>query len=233
MAKSRLLFPEFARYRAINFEKSNENPNANITRKSKALELLEASTVDILKYGTPKQVALARQALHAAYLNFGETLEKSAFPKGLAEVDKEALKKSFQEAAQQMRQKAQEFVAAPKDKAEKTDEKSNEEDTDDYPNLAGKEFKELITRAANDPKDAESFAKLAWHMFDKGEYATARYVATKWEAALKKGASPSSKFGPDAHSAFWKSLTRKIPMLDPVVVELNSDTGFTQQAAVE
>lgn len=230
LAKSRLLFPEYARYKAINFEKANENPNANIAKKSKALERVEAATVDIMKYGTPKQVELARRAMHAAYINFGETLEKSAMPKALPAADQEVLKKSFAEAARQMRQKAQEFVTVA-EKGATEEEKAKEVEEKSYPSLSGKEFKELVLRAANDPKDAEAYARLAWHMFDKGEYGTARYAATKWESVLKKGASGGREFGDGALKQFWEQLGLKIPMQDPVVLELNSDAPITQSAA--
>ena len=232
LAKTRMLFPEFARYKAINFDKSNENPNANIGRKSQALQRVEFATVDIMKYGTPKQVELAKRALHAAYINFGETLEKSTLPKALADVDKEAMKKSFAEAAQQMRAKAQEFLPAPGEKVAVA-EKKKEIEEKSYPSLSNKEFKEMVLKAANDPKDAEAFARLAWHMYDKGEFGTARYVATKWEAVLKKGGSADREHGEGALKQFWEQIALKIPMQDPVVAEINSDSATTQAVAAQ
>lgn len=223
LAKTRLVVPELARYRAISFEKTNEKPDANISKKTQALERVEASANEIMKFGTLQHIEFARKVMFSAYLNFGDTLEKAAVPSKLPDADKEALKKGFAEAAGQMRAKAQEYVQVAKNDGQDSSKSARASrapaSEKSYSSLGGKEFKDWLVRASSEASP-EAYARLAWHMFNKGEYATARYIAVKWEAALKKAKDVSGEFSAEAQQDFWAQISLKIPTTDPVVKDL-------------
>ena len=219
MAKSKLLVARVKKFKQIRFDKSNENPNANITKKSQAMDRLEFFTKDIFKYGTRKYVKLARRALQVAYLDFGDTLLKSAFPSKASPADRKVLKQSFAQAAKQMQEKAKEYAAMAK--SDKNAAKKDDPDTRSYPSLSRKEFVEYVERASKDSRDAEAYAKLAWHMFDKGKYGVARYIAGKWAAVIKKREPKAgSPYSPKAFKEFKQQLAIQMPEKDPLLLEL-------------
>jgi tetratricopeptide (TPR) repeat protein len=213
MAKVKMLDRVLADYKTIRFAKTNERPEANIGKKTQALEELERQAETVVKIGTPKQVLQAKEILRAAYLDFADTMETAAVPSKLSDAEKEELKKSFLTFANEFKEKAKSF--------ENTEDKTREVASEEgkkvelkLSSLSSEESRLLEQGLVPKEKATEIFAKKAFASFKNGKFGEARYFGEKWKKELESGGTEG--FGKDQLDLFQAMLTEKIPDLDPV-----------------
>ena len=219
MAKVKVLDRALADLRTIRFTKTNERPEANIGKKTKALEDIERQAEIIVKIGTPKQVLAAKEILKNAYIEFAETMETAAVPSKLTDAEKEELKKSFVTFAGEFREKAKSFETVDdKSRAVASEQAaSNEKPELKMASLSSEEAK--LIEQGNVPKEraTEIFAKKAFASYKNGKYGEAKYFVEKWK---KEMANQSREgFGKEQMDLFQAMLTEKLPDVDPVGFE--------------
>jgi tetratricopeptide (TPR) repeat protein len=210
MAKIKVLERALAEYKNIRFTKTNERPEANIGKKTKALEEIERQAEIIVKIGTPKQVLASKEVLKAAYLDFAETMELAAVPSKLSDAEKEELKKSFLTFANDFKEKAKTFETI------QNREVASEEKKPEFTiGSLSSEEKNLI-EAGLIPKEkaTEIFAKKAFASFREGNFGEAKYFVEKWKKESE--INPANGFGKEQIDLFQAMLTEKLPDLDPV-----------------
>jgi hypothetical protein len=216
MAKLKHLEKELARFKELRFTKTNERPEANIGKKTKALEEVERLAAALVKIGTNKQVAAAQAVLRNAYLDFADTMESAALPSSLGEADQAELKKSFVAFAQEFKAKADTFGGgeggrAPASIAAATVDKPAEELA--LGSLSGSEKSMLETGLLPAEKAAEVYAKKAYALYRDGKFGEARYFSDQWKKRL--GSAPVS-YGEAEFQKFQQLLAAKFPDVDPV-----------------
>ena len=227
MAKLRQLDQEIEEYRKIRFSKANEKPEANIGKKSKAIESIEKLAETIMGIGTAKQIQTAKTMIKGAYLEFAMTLEMAAVPSKLSDSEKEELRKSFIAFATDFRGKADKIIVqdntvdaraiASISKDEKipvvpyAPEASVEEVAMNQ--MYAKEEELLSNGLIVSSKSAEIYAKKAFQFFQNGQYNEAKYFSEKWKNALN--GAPDA-YGSHAQQKFQASLAEKLPDSDPL-----------------
>ena len=244
--KIHVLKAELEEFKALKFTKNNERPEANLAKKTAAMERLEHNVEVILKTGTSKQAVSAKNTLKSAYQDFADTLEQANTPSKLSDEEKAELKKSFLSFAQEFQKKAQALEPAkPKDgepdgraiaststAADETNAPQVKEVKDssltnviaqqkpgkpDNTKLSTEE--EALLSAGKEPPQnaAVLYAKKAFQFFRDGKYGDAHYFAEKWKKNLN-AALP--EFNQDAYEKFHQSLTEKLPETDPLNDEI-------------
>jgi cellulose synthase operon protein C len=210
MAKIKVLERSLAEFKNIRFTKTNERPEANIGKKTKALEEIERQAEIIVKIGTPKQVLASKEVLKSAYLDFAETMELAAVPSKLSDAEKEELKKSFLIFAADFKEKAKSFETL-----QNREVASEEKKPELKLSSLSSEEKGLI-EAGLIPKEraTEIFAKKAFSSFKAGNFGEAKYFVEKWKKESET--NPATGFGKEQLDMFQAMLTEKLPELDPV-----------------
>lgn len=221
MAKVKVLDRALTDYRGIRFTKTNERPEANIGKKTKALEEIERQAEIIVKIGTPKQVLAAKEILKNAYIEFAETMETAAVPSKLTDAEKEELKKSFVTFAGEFREKAKTFESVEdKSRAVASQEGASEKNEKPELKMASLSSEEAkFIEQGNVPKEraTEIFAKKAFASFKNGKYGEAKYFVEKWKKEM--AIQSREGFGKEQIDLFQAMLTEKLPDVDPVGYE--------------
>ena len=208
MAKLKLLEGELESFKTLKFSKTNEKPEANIGKKTKALEAFEKSAEVVIKIGSEKQILAAKNLVRQAYLDFAETMEQSALPKALSEADKEELRKTFLAFAQDFKNKAaalevKDTVRAP----------ASVNPEMQMASLSSEESSLLENGQIPTEKSGELYAKKAVALFKSGKYGEARYFGEKWKKNL---AASDPAYGSSQFDLFQSLLSEKLPSTDPV-----------------
>ncbi len=228
MAKLKVLNGELANFKEHHFAKTNERPEANIGKKTKALEELERNTENVVRIGTAKQILMARNILKLAYIDFAETMEEAAVPSSLNEAEQAELKKNFLIFAKGFREKAASFQT--------NDEQARVQANDISARAPASVIAEtvdpkadgglLIGSLSNEESDwlksgqvpdghaAEVYAKKAYALFRDGKFGEARYFSEKWKKTAMDSELPG--YGTQAFERFQSMLTEKLPDADPV-----------------
>ncbi len=214
MAKLKMLNTELASFKEIRFSRTNERPEANIGKKTKALELLEAKTEAIIKIGTAKQILAARNILRAAYSDFAEVMESAAVPSTLNEAEGAELKKTFANFAQGFKEKAASLEVKDAEPSERNPATAEAKDEPlKMASLSGEERSWIENGQIPAEKEAEVYAKKAFALFEDGKYGEARYFGEKWK---KQAHSAAPGYGAAELEKFQEMLTAKLPDTDPV-----------------
>jgi|GEM_PF-5138420 len=214
MAKLKMLEGELATFKDIRFSKTNERPEANIGKKTHAMEALESKAESVIKIGTAKQIQAARNVLRLAYADFAEVMETAAVPSTLTEGEGSELRKTFQNFAKGFREKAATFevkedVAArvPAGTPEKKEEGLK------IGSLSGEEKSWIENGLVPSEKAAEIYAKKAFELFKDGKFGDARYFGEKWK---KQAHNAAPGYGASEYEQFQTMLGEKLPDADPV-----------------
>lgn len=212
MAKLKILDRSLADFRQLRFTRTNEKPEANIAKKTNALEALEKSAEAVIKVGTSKQILAAKNSVRLAYLEFAETMESAAVPSKLSDQEKEELKKSFVLFAKDFREKA--LALETKEDPSRAVASAEVMKADlKLGSLSGEEENWLESGTEPLEKAAEVYAKKAYQLFRDGKYGDARYFSEKWKKALGRA---SEEYGSSILEQFQVMLTEKMPEADPV-----------------
>lgn len=214
MGKLKLLARSLEMFRQQKFSKTNEKPEANIGKKTHAMEELEKLAENVVKIGTPKQIMAAKDALRAAYLDFAETMETAALPSKLNEAEQGELKQSFLTFAKEFRGRAQSLDHA---QTEGRSLASIAETPFQLPSLSGDEAGALQSGDVPNEKAAELFAKKAFDSYKNGRYGEARYFSEKWKKQLNQS---GAGFGAAEFEKFQSALSEKLPEIDPLAKDL-------------
>jgi tetratricopeptide (TPR) repeat protein len=213
MAKLHLLAKDLDKFKELKFSRTNEKPEANIGKKTKALEGIEKVSATVIKIGTPKQVIGAKNLIREAYVDFAETMETAALPSKLSDAEKEELKKTFLSFAKDFRDKA----AALESKDEGQRELASAEAPDlKLASLSGEEKSWLENGAIPQEKAAELFAKKAYSLYKDGKFGEAKYFSEKWKKTV---ANAAEGYGAPQLEQFQAMLSQKLPSIDPVSQE--------------
>ncbi len=213
MAKLKMLEADLKSFKEQRFSRTNERPEANIGKKTKAMEDLEAKAAAVIKIGTPKQILTAKNILKSAYVEFAETMETAAVPSTLNDAEQADLKKSFAEFAQGFRTKAASFEVGAEQERGPASEQAKAEDSLKIGSLSGEESAWLTNGQVPSERAAEVYAKKAFSLFKDGKYGEARYFSEKWK---KQAASASPGYGLADNEKFQSLLGEKLPEADPV-----------------
>jgi tetratricopeptide (TPR) repeat protein len=212
MAKLKMLDAELAQFKELHFSRTNERPEANIGKKTHAMEALEAKAEAIIKIGTSKQILSAKNVLKAAYLDFAETMETAAVPSTMAEAEQAELKKSFLTFAKGFREKAATFEDKPADPRAPASADAKKDDELKIASLTSEENTWIENGQVPAEKAGEIFAKKAFALFKDGKFGEARYFGEKW----KKGMTATPGYGAPEYEKFSAMLSEKLPDSDPV-----------------
>lgn len=213
MAKLKMLGNDLQAFKELRFSRTNERPEANIGKKTRALEDFEAKAGSVIKVGTPKQIIAAKNLLKLAYLEFAETMENAAVPSTLNDAEQADLKKSFGEFAKGFRTKASTFDAAEDQTRMPASAEKKSEDDLKIGSLSGEEENWLENGQVPAERAAEVYAKKAFALFKDGKYGEARYFSEKWK---KQAASGQPGYGMEDNLRFQALLGEKLPDADPV-----------------
>lgn len=214
MAKLKMLDGELAAFKQIRFSRTNERPEANIGKKTQAMELLESKAEAVIKIGTAKQILSARNILRAAYADFADVMETAAVPSTLSEAEGAELKKTFVTFAQGFKEKAASLEvkeAAPAERTPAAAEKK--EEPLKIGSLSGEEKSWIENGLVPAEKAAEVYAKKAFALFEDGKFGEARYFGEKWK---KQAHSAAPGYGAAEYEKFQDMLAAKLPDADPV-----------------
>jgi tetratricopeptide (TPR) repeat protein len=217
MAKLKMLGGDLAEFKQLHFTRTNERPEANIGKKTHAMEALEAKAEAVIKIGTGKQIQAAKNVLRLAYLDFAETMETAAVPSTMSEAEQSELKKSFVNFAKGFREKAASFeekVVVTNDPRQpaSADEKKN--DDLKIGSLSGEENGWIENGQVPTEKAGEVYAKKAFALFKDGKFGEARYFGDKWKKGMS--ATPAPGYGASDYEKFSAMLNEKLPDSDPV-----------------
>lgn len=217
MAKLRMLERTLEDFRQIRFTRTNEKPEVNIGKKTKALEELERLSENLMKIGTPKQIDRTKNVVRLAYLEFAEAMETAAVPSKLSDSEKEELKKSFQTFAKEFRDRASGLEVKPEEggRALASVEGSPKAETLKIGSLSREESNWIENGAVPQDKAAELFAKKAFALYQDGKFGEARYFSEKWKKQVGSLAA-GQPYGPSDLEQFQSMLSEKLPDLDPV-----------------
>jgi tetratricopeptide (TPR) repeat protein len=215
MAKLRILQKSLEDFRQLRFTRTNERPEANIAKKTAALEALEKSAEAVIKVGTAKQILAAKNQVRLAYLDFAEAMETAAVPSKLTDQEKEELKKSFHIFAKDFREKAA-SLEHKEEAATRTIASIENKNELKLSSLSGEEERWLEAGIEPVEKAAELYAKKAYQLFQDGKYGDARYFSEKWKKALSRA---TEAYGGETLERFQGMLTEKMPEADPVSIE--------------
>lgn len=210
MAKLKMLESELASFKELRFARTNERPEANIGKKTQALEALEGKVEAVFKIGTAKQVLAARSILHQAYADFAEVMENAAVPSSLNEAESAELKKTFLNFANGFREKAASLIVKEGDANRAP---AGNEGELSLSSLSGEENSWIENGLVPPEKAAEIYAKKAYALFQDGKYGDARYFGEKWKK-LAHSAAPG--YGAAELERFQGMLGEKLPDADPV-----------------
>lgn len=214
MAKLKLLDAELAAFKQIRFSRTNERPEANIGKKTQALEAFEAKAEAVIKIGTAKQILAARNLLKSAYSDFAEVMETAAVPSTLSDAEGAELRKTFQNFAQGFKEKAASFDSKEAPEAERTPAAAEKKDTAlRLGSLSGEERGWIESGSVPTERAAEIYAKKAFALFEDGKYGEARYFSEKWK---KQAHSAAPGYGAAEYEKFQEMLAAKMPDTDPV-----------------
>jgi cellulose synthase operon protein C len=224
MAKLKLLEGDLTSFKELRFSRTNERPEANISKKTRAMEELESHVEAVVKIGTPKQILAARNFLRLAYLDFAEVMESAAVPSSLNEADREELKKSFVNFAKGFREKATALETKEEPKRElaqagdaskaPADGKPVEKQAQFKLAALSSEEKALLENGAvPEARAAEIYAKKAFGLFQDGRFGEARYFSEKWR---QKAAAATPGYGTAELERFQAMLLEKLPETDPM-----------------
>ncbi len=214
MAKLKMLDSELTTFKEIRFSRTNERPEANIGKKTNAMEILEGKAESVIKIGTAKQIQAARNVLRLAYADFAEVMETSAVPSTLSEAEGAELKKTFQNFAKGFREKAASFETKDEQTARvPATAATNKEDGLKIGSLSGEERSWIENGMVPGEKAAEVYAKKAFALFKDGKYGEARYFGEKWK---KQAHSATPGYGASEYELFQSMLGEKLPDADPV-----------------
>ena len=216
LAKLKTLGAELAEFKQLHFSRTNERPEANIGKKTRALESLEQKAEAVIKIGTAKLARSARDAVRLAYLDFAETMENAAVPGKLSEAEQIELKKSFLNFAKGFREKAATFeekVAAADPRVPASAEPSKEETLRIAP-LTREEASLLENGQVPSDRAGEIYAKKAFALFRDGKFGEAHYFGEKWKREMS--AAPSPGYGARDYERFSAILSEKLPETDPL-----------------
>ncbi len=209
LAKLRILNEELASLKSIQFQKTNEKPEANISKKTNALEKVEKVAEAVIKIGTPKQILAAKNVVHLAYMDFADTMENAALPSKLNEAESAELKKSFQAFAKEFRDKAAGFQASEGERQLASQESSLE-----FSSLSSEERSWLKEGKVPMEKAAEVYAKKAYASLQDGKFGEAKYFSEKWKKEI--GKVGNAGYGSGEFDRFQALLLERLPEADPV-----------------
>lgn len=213
LAKLKMLDGELAQFKEQHFTRTNERPEANIGKKTRALEALEAKAEAVIKIGTPKQILAARNTLRLAYVDFAETMEQAALPSSLSEADQAKLKESFLSFAKGFREKAATFET--KEESPRVPASAGSEKTElKLGSLSSEESNWIENGQVPAEKAGEVYAKKAFELFKDGKFGEARYFSDKWKKQITASATPG--YGAQEYERFQTMLGEKLPDSDPV-----------------
>jgi hypothetical protein len=212
MAKLKMLDGELAAFKELRFSRTNERPEANIGKKTRALEDLEKKTESVIRIGTPKQILGARNVLRMAYLDFAEAMETAALPSTLSDGEQQALKANFLEFAKGFREKAASFESKEEQRAPTSLESKNSSGVN-FASLSSEESNWITNGQVPNDRAAEVYAKKAFELFKDGKFGEARYFSEKWK---KQMAAAPAGYGASDFERFQNILGEKLPEADPV-----------------
>lgn len=214
MAKLKMLDGELAAFKELRFSRTNERPEANIGKKTHAMEDFEAKAAAVIKIGTAKQILAAKSDLRLAYVDFAETMETAATPSTMNEAEQAQLKKSFQEFAKGFREKAAAFETKEEPRAPASAETKKEDPLSKVGSLSNEETGWIENGQVPDAKAAEVYAKKAVALFKDGKFGEARYFGEKWKKQAGNATVPG--YSAQDYEHFSAMLSEKLPENDPV-----------------
>jgi tetratricopeptide (TPR) repeat protein len=214
MAKLKMLSGELAAFKELRFSRTNERPEANIGKKTHAMEDFEAKAAAVIKIGTGKQILAAKNDLRLAYLDFAETMETAATPSTMSDEEQAQLKKSFMEFAKGFREKATAFETKEEPRAPSSIAETVKKDDLKIGSLSTEETSWIENGQVPEAKAAEVYAKKALALYKDGKFGEARYFGEKWKK--QAGSSPTPGYGAQDYERFSAMLSEKLPENDPV-----------------
>ncbi|MGZ3720690.1 MAG: tetratricopeptide repeat protein, partial [Bdellovibrionota bacterium] len=214
MAKLKMLDGELAQFKEIRFSRTNERPEANIGKKTHAMDDFEAKAAVVIKIGTAKQILAARNALRLAYLDFAETMEAAAVPSTMSEGEQAELKKSFLTFAKGFREKAASFETKEEQPRIPASAEQKKDSELKIGSLSNEESGWIENGQIPTEKAAEVYAKKAFALYKDGKFGDARYFSEKWKKQASATAAPG--YGPQDLEKFQAMLMEKLPDSDPV-----------------
>ncbi len=213
MAKLRMLTSNLEEFRALRFARTNEKPEANIGKKTKALENIEQLAETIIKVGTPKQILEAKGIIRTAYLDFADTMETAAVPSKLSDAEKEELRKSFQTFAKEFKDRAA-SLESQEEGGRSLASIENAKPDIHLGSLSSEESQWIENGAIPKERAAELFAKKAYSLYQDGKFGEAKYFSEKWRK--EAAGSGGNTYGSQQLEQFQAMLSEKLPDLDPV-----------------
>lgn len=213
MAKLKVLERTLDEFRTIRFTRTNEKPEINIGKKTKALEEIERLAEIIISMGTPKQILGAKNIIRLSYLEFAEAMESSAVPSKLSDSEKDELRKSFQAFAKDFRDRAATLEV--KEEGTRSLASSGKADGIKLGSLSREETSWIENGSIPQDKAAELFAKKAFALFKDGKFGEARYFSEKWKKQAGSLAA-GQPYGVSDLEQFQSMLSEQLPDLDPV-----------------
>jgi hypothetical protein len=214
MAKLKLLDQQLKSFKSMRFSQTNEKPEVNIGKKTKALEEVERLAELVIQIGTPKQIISARNVIRLAYLDFAEAMEEAALPSKLTDAEKTELKKSFLTFAKDFRDRAETLngAAGTNDRAPASLAEAPKPELK-LGSLTREESNLIREGRVPAERAAEIYAKKALASLEDGRPGEARYFGEKWKKELGTG---GEQFGSAQFDQFQALLVEKLPDLDPV-----------------
>jgi hypothetical protein len=221
MAKLKVLQQDLEKFHSLRFSQTNERPEANISKKTAAMDQIEKLAGNVIKIGTPKQILTAKDIIRQAYLDFADTMENAALPSKLSEKEGQDLKKTFLTFAQQFKDKAAGLAAESAGAAGSAGRSPATVGAEPAANgfklasLSSDDNSLLENGTVPQGRAAELFAKKAYSLYQDGKFGEAKYFAEKWgkEAGAVAAGQP---YGQSDLEKFQSLLSDKLPDTDPV-----------------
>lgn len=223
VAKIKNLEVEFSSFQKIRFSKTNEKPEANILKKSKAMDALEARVAQLAKYVSSKQALQVQNILQKSYLDFAETMENAAVPSKLSEEEKRSLKENFQNFAQEMKKKALALEERQKSQllasAIDGNRKPASTATEAKISVSKIEYEKAKKELQLENTNIHALAQISFYLVQEGKFGEARYFSQFWKKLqdLKSNSVASDRITLETVA---KVLEKRFPNEDPAVKEL-------------